>query len=193
MARPADPYRRETILRAATEVFIEQGYSETRLADIAERAGVVISTLYLYFDSKEAMVQAIAQENQQYLIDQLRTILEHLKSEQDVAEFVEIVFAFAAQHRDQIKIYNLDSGLSGVRSGIRTTFGPRLQRGILVIRQLMDEGYIRSYEPEFVIEMLINFVRWLVSMYFSLKEVEVEPFKQFSVQWLSNALLLPHS
>jgi hypothetical protein len=57
----------------------------------------------------------------------------------------------------------------------------------------MDEGYIRSYEPEFVMEMLINFVRWLVSMYFSLKEEEVEPFKQFSVQWLANALLCLHN
>ena len=96
MARPADPHRRETILRAATEVFTEQGFSDTRLADIAQRAGVVISTLYLYFGSKEEMVRAITQENQHILLDQLGPVLEHLRGEEDIAQFVEIVLAFAS-------------------------------------------------------------------------------------------------
>lgn len=61
MSRPADPQRRETILQAAMQLFSGKRYSETRLSDIAERAGIVTSTLYLYFDSKEAMVQAIAE------------------------------------------------------------------------------------------------------------------------------------
>src|SRR5258708_7352066 len=69
MARPADPRRRETILRAATEVFTEQGFSETRLADIAQRAGVVISTLYLYFGSMEAMVHDNALDDQHVPVD----------------------------------------------------------------------------------------------------------------------------
>src|ERR1700741_2390751 len=102
MARSADPHRRETILRAATEVFTEQGFSDTRLADIAQRAGVVISTLYLYFGSKEEMVYAIAQENRQLLLDQLGPVLEHLRREEDIVQFVEIVLTFAKEHREQI-------------------------------------------------------------------------------------------
>src|SRR6266852_6206888 len=130
MARPADPRRRETILRAATEVFTEQGFSETRLADIAQRAGVVVSTLYLYFSSKEEMVRAIARENQQILLSQLGPALEHLRGEEDIAQFVEIVLAFAKEHRDQIIIFNLESGLSPMRhERQRTTYGPRIERG----------------------------------------------------------------
>jgi AcrR family transcriptional regulator len=189
MARPADPHRRETILRAATEVFTEQGYSEARLADIAERAGVVISTLYLYFASKEEMVRAIARENQQRLLEQLRPVLEHLRGEDDIVQFVEIVCTFAKEHRDSIKIFNLDNGLSAVRRGIRDTHGPRIQKGIEIIGNLVDEGYLRPYDPELVMEMLINTMRWLVNMCLLLKEGEEEPFKRFCVQWLSNALL----
>ena len=189
MARPADPHRRETILRAAAELFTEQGFSDTRLADIAERAGVVISTLYLYFDSKEEMVRAISRENQQRLLEQLRPVLEHLRGEDDIAQFVEIVCAFARDHRDSIKAFNLDSGLSAVRRGIRTTHGPRIQKGIEIIRQLIDEGYLYSYDPDYVMEMLITTVRWVVTMCLSMKEEEEEPFKRFCVQWLSNALL----
>lgn len=191
MARPADPHRRETILRAATELFIEQGFSDTRLADIADRAGVVVSTLYLYFASKEEMVQAIARENQQRLLEQLRPVLERLRGEDDIAQFVEIVCAFAKEYRDTIKVFNLDSGLSAVRRGIRARYGPRLQKGIEIIERLIDEGYLRPYDPELVMEMLINYTRWLITMLLSMKAEEEEPFKRFCVQWLAHALLRP--
>ncbi len=116
MARPADPHRRETILRAATEVFIERGFSDARLTDIAQRASVVTSTLYLYFRSKEEMVSAIAQENRQILLDRLEPVLAHLRTEEDLAQFVEIVLAHARERRDEIIIISLESGLSTPRA-----------------------------------------------------------------------------
>ena len=190
MARPADPYRRETILRAATEVFAEQGFSDTRLVDIAQRAGVVVSTLYLYFGSKEEMVSAIARENRQILLDQLGPVLEHLRGEEDIVQFVEIVLAFAKEHRDQIIVFNLESGLSTPRRGRRRAgYGPRIERGIEIIRQLIAEGALFPYNPELVMEMLISTTRWIISRFLSIKEEEEEPLKRFCVQWLSQALL----
>lgn len=189
MARIAEPHRRETILRAATEVFIEQGFSDTRLADIAKRAGVSTSTLYLYFNSKEEMVYAITQENQQALISQLGPVLVHLRKEEDIAQFVGIVLAFAKEHRDQIIVFNLGSGLSAGRLGIRSLHGSQVEKGIEVIRHLIDEGVLYPYEPELVMEMLITTMRWLISRYLRVEEEEEEPLKQFCVQWLSKALL----
>ena len=51
--RPED--RPEEIITAATMLFGEQGFARTRLEDVAKRAGVSKGTLYLYFDSKEAL------------------------------------------------------------------------------------------------------------------------------------------
>lgn len=190
MARPADPQRRATILRAATEVFTEQGFSDARLADIAQRAGVVISTLYLYFDSKEEMVRAIAQENRHILLDQLRPVLEHLRGEEDVEQFVEIVITFAKEHRDQIIVFNLDSGLNGPRRGKRREKrGQRIERGIEIIRNLIAEGYLNPYDPELLMEMLITATRWIISQCLLVQEEEEESLKRFCVQWLSQALL----
>lgn len=193
MARPADPQRRATILRAATEVFTEQGFSDARLADIAQRAGVVISTLYLYFGSKEEMVSAIARENRQILLGQLEPVLAHLRGEEDIAQFVEIVLAFAKEHRDQIIVFNLESGLGPARQGRRrTTYGPRIAKGIEIISDLIAEGSLRSYNPELVMEMLMTMTRWMISRYLVIKEEEEESLKQFCVQWLSQALLPSH-
>lgn len=193
MARPADPHRREAILRAATELFTEQGFSDTRLADIARRAGVVTSTLYLYFGSKEEMVSAIAQENRQILLDQLGPVLSHLRSEKDIAQFVEIVLAHAKAHRDQIIVINLESGLSTSRLGRRRAGSrPRVAKGVETIHSLITEGTLYSYNPELVMEMLIMMTRWIISQYLTVTEQEEESLKQFCVQWLSHALLPAH-
>ncbi|MFN2977374.1 TetR/AcrR family transcriptional regulator [Terriglobus aquaticus] len=46
------------ILTAATRVFGRKGYEATRAEDIAAAAGIAKGTLYLYFDSKEAIYSA---------------------------------------------------------------------------------------------------------------------------------------
>lgn len=51
-ARPAE------LAAAALEVFVEKGYAATRLEDVAARAGVGKGTVYLYFESKEALFKA---------------------------------------------------------------------------------------------------------------------------------------
>lgn len=60
-ARPAE------LLEAALDVFFEKGFAAARLDDIAARAGVSKGTVYLYFNSKEdvfeALIRAIPQAN----------------------------------------------------------------------------------------------------------------------------------
>ena len=52
-ARPAE------LTAAALGLFVEKGYSATRLDEVAARAGVSKGTLYLYFESKEALFKAV--------------------------------------------------------------------------------------------------------------------------------------
>ncbi len=54
--------KREAILAAALELFAERGFHGTVVPDVAERAGVGAGTLYRYFESKEALVNALFQK-----------------------------------------------------------------------------------------------------------------------------------
>lgn len=54
--------KREAILDAALELFAERGFHGTVVPDVAERAGVGAGTLYRYFESKEALVNALFQQ-----------------------------------------------------------------------------------------------------------------------------------
>ena len=58
MARTRDPKRFDSLVRAATEVFIRQGYARTQMSDVAEAVDVAKGTLYLYVESKEALFDA---------------------------------------------------------------------------------------------------------------------------------------
>ncbi|HKP07448.1 MAG TPA: helix-turn-helix domain-containing protein, partial [Microbacterium sp.] len=49
---------RETIAEAACELFLEQGYEQTSIVDIARRAGVSRSSFFNYFSSKSDVLWA---------------------------------------------------------------------------------------------------------------------------------------
>jgi len=51
--------RPEEILDAALEEFTEKGFDAARMEDIARRAGLSKGGVYLYFDSKEALLKAL--------------------------------------------------------------------------------------------------------------------------------------
>lgn len=55
-ARPGE------ILEAALDLFAEKGFAATKLTEVAKHAGVSKGTVYLYYDSKEALFQALVKE-----------------------------------------------------------------------------------------------------------------------------------
>ena len=66
-ATPAD--KRRAILDAAIRVFARQGYHSTRVADIADEAGVASGLVYHYFRSKEAVMTELFTERWSLLLD----------------------------------------------------------------------------------------------------------------------------
>jgi len=51
--------RRSAILNAALDEFSARGFADTRLDDVARRAGVAKGTIYLHFKDKEALFQEL--------------------------------------------------------------------------------------------------------------------------------------
>jgi AcrR family transcriptional regulator len=73
------PEERPTeILEAALLVFGERGYAGTRLEDVARQAGVSKGTVYLYFESKDALFRAMVRNKVGTAITDLReTVRNH--------------------------------------------------------------------------------------------------------------------
>ncbi|MCT1354989.1 MULTISPECIES: TetR/AcrR family transcriptional regulator [unclassified Gordonia (in: high G+C Gram-positive bacteria)] len=56
------------ILTAAASLFAEKGFASTRMAEIAQAAGLKQSSIYYWFNSKDAILRAIMDQNRASLI-----------------------------------------------------------------------------------------------------------------------------
>ena len=56
---------KKAVLVAGLDLFLQNGFMNTRMSDVAKNAGLAKGTLYLYFESKEALFEGV-------LIDALR-------------------------------------------------------------------------------------------------------------------------
>ena len=54
--------RRQQVLEAATECFAEKGFHRTTIQDIVRASGLSAGAIYRYFESKDDIIQAIADE-----------------------------------------------------------------------------------------------------------------------------------
>ncbi len=75
--------KRESILRAALQLFTERGFHGTAMPLVAELAGVGAGTIYRYFESKEALVNTLYRNWKEF---QITTILKDVPSETPLRE-----------------------------------------------------------------------------------------------------------
>ena len=78
---------RTAILAAATHLFMERGYGETAMQDVAHEASVGVGTLYGYFGSKEDLLRSVLRDRWRDAIDAItRSVAEEMdEPEQAVA------------------------------------------------------------------------------------------------------------
>ncbi len=102
--------KKEAIMLAAMELFIENGYRNTRIIDIAEKAGIGKGTVYAYFDSKEEILIQVAKDfvkkdYEQYVseIENLLDLRQNLINYIEVSEkMIHRYGMYAVMFRDQI-------------------------------------------------------------------------------------------
>lgn len=156
--RPAVADKREAILRAATRVFAENGYFNSKVADIARVAGVADGTVYLYFKSKEDILHSIFERNTSEAIaegreelskiadprEKLRRIarhhLERLGSDRDLAIVFQVELRGSTKFMEEFSAAGLaeylrlirESFEEGQRAGLfRAELNPKLVAKIL--------------------------------------------------------------
>jgi len=66
--------RRRQILDAAVRAFAQKGYHASRVSDIAEEAGVAYGLVYHYFESKEAVLEAIFRDTWGMMLEAIRGV-----------------------------------------------------------------------------------------------------------------------
>jgi AcrR family transcriptional regulator len=153
-ARPGE------IVDAALQVFAEQGFARARLEDVARRAGVTKGTIYLYFDSKEALFRAVVRAKvgssvtmgEQFVASFRDSAVELLGAfirrywsslrDPATARLVRLTFAELGNFPDLFRFY-LDEVVDRVHRLIKTI----IERGVAA-------GEFRAVDPDFAARAL---------------------------------------
>lgn len=80
--------RKTALLNAAKIIFFENGYKNTTIKDITDKAGVSIGTFYLYFDNKLTIYKNVLFEGILQLEQQLRNSVKSYDTDKESAEFL---------------------------------------------------------------------------------------------------------
>jgi AcrR family transcriptional regulator len=190
MARAVDPQKREDILKAARTVFAEHGFVGARIVDIASRAGVATGTVYLYFESKEALVAALVGDLLARLTVELCVVLDQPTSVAPVTETIHTALTFLLNERDLLRLQRLDLGLKGLAPyrplpGYRQLWQELATR--LAARML--RGQIREYDPATLAAMLIGTVEWVAEIGLLRGDGDVAKYEATVLQVMNRALL----
>ncbi len=190
MPRTIDPQRRADILRAARAVFAEHGFVGARIADIAASAGVATGTVYLYFESKEALVAALVDDLLARLTVVLCAVLDRPGNVAPVAETIRAALAFLRDERDLLRLQRLELGLNAL-APYRPLPGYRLLWQELATRLAarMARGEIRRYDPPAMAALLIGTVEWVAEIGLLRGDGDIAKYEATVLQVMDRALL----
>lgn len=92
-ARPAE------IVEAARLCFVDKGFGATRIDDVAKGAGVSKGTVYLYFDSKEALFEAVIRANVSPVID---SVIKAIEADPNTPAADQLKFCARTMYREMV-------------------------------------------------------------------------------------------
>jgi AcrR family transcriptional regulator len=93
------------ILDAARGEFADHGFAESSIVGITQRAGVALGTFYTYFDSKEAVFQALVRDMSSQVREQVGPVLGKASDAFDAERrALEAFLQFVRDHRDIYRI-----------------------------------------------------------------------------------------
>src|SRR5579863_5428894 len=87
----------QAILEAAESTFAEQGIHESRMEDIASRAGTAVGTLYNYFSDRQALLDALIDARRDELLARIDAAI-HGARRQPFAQRLKLFFEAVVGH-----------------------------------------------------------------------------------------------
>jgi TetR/AcrR family fatty acid metabolism transcriptional regulator len=138
-ARTSVPDKRTAILKAATSVFAEKGFFNSKVADIAAAAGIADGTVYLYFKSKDEILHSIFDRAMAEFIDEGKSELEKITSpESRLSKIAELHLARLGADRNTAIVFQVE--LRGSTKFMREFSAAGFSDYLDIIKKTIEKG-----------------------------------------------------
>jgi TetR/AcrR family transcriptional regulator, fatty acid metabolism regulator protein len=131
--------KRERILDAAVRVLARKGFHATRVSEVAKAAGVADGTIYLYFDSKDALLLSLFEDRVERLLRFLETELPRAKTASErLQRIIEIQLGLLEGERDLAEVLTVILRQSSKL--MKEHAAPKFNAYLDVIARVVGEG-----------------------------------------------------
>ncbi len=131
--------KRIRILNAAVTIFAKKGFYNSKVADIAKKAGVADGTIYLYFKNKDEILIMIFEEEMEKVIAEVKA---EVFSENDILDnirkFILAHLTFVKKNPRLAQVFQLE--LRQSNKFIKEYTGTRLQEYLNIISDIIHDG-----------------------------------------------------
>lgn len=154
--------RPDEVLDAALELFMEKGFAATRVDDIAKRAGLSKGTVYLYFPSKEAVLEGLVRRAIIPIADSALVALRDYEGDPRVviATVIKMLgHRFADPRIVAIPkvVFREVLGFPHLAQMYRAEVLDRVLPVIIgLIRKGIEQGYLRQVDPELTVRSIVG-------------------------------------
>ena len=135
--------KRALIARAAIEIFSEKGFHQSRVSDVALRAGVADGTIYLYFKSKEDLLLSIFEDSMDVLLNGIQVALIGINDPlEKLRVFVRYHFAQVQEHKAVSEVLQVELRLSN--KFVKDYRPEKLWAYLGVLGSILEEGKVKG-------------------------------------------------
>jgi TetR/AcrR family fatty acid metabolism transcriptional regulator len=150
---PKNTDKFEQILEAALCAFAKDGFYNTKIADIADRANVADGTIYLYFENKDDILINLFERRMEWFIERSKSRIDDIDgtSVEKLEQLFFMHLQIAADHRELAEFITVELRQSAkfIKEYENQYFHEYLKFIETLIRQGQNNGELRSgIDPE---------------------------------------------
>ncbi len=158
--------RRNQIIEAACKSFTEKGFHKATMQDVCKTAQLSPGAVYNYFSSKEDIVEAAAERNQEQITEIISTAI--AENDDDPIGNVLNVFLACAKAQDvRMESLNLELYAESCRNphiaeSVQKSINAVMEKTIELVKQYQEKGLLNNQLDSTAI------ARVLIALYFGL-------------------------
>ncbi len=161
---------RARILRAAEEVFAEQGYRGATTAAIAERAGLPKANVHYYFGTKEALYRAVLDDILTLWLGELDRLTEDSDPAEALADYIRAKVRHSRERPLASKVYanEMIRGAKHTDDFLKNDLKNLVALKSQVLKSWVAQGKIEPVEPVHLFSVI-----WAATQHYADFEVQV--------------------
>jgi TetR/AcrR family fatty acid metabolism transcriptional regulator len=168
---PKKKVKRQLIIDAAIEVFSRNGFQNSTISEIAQKANVAEGTIYQYFKNKEDLFFSIPIDKTREFYDKLELHLQGINgAENKIRKFVWYYFYHLQDNPEYARALMLEMRVNRnfAKAKAFEAYRPLTHKILEIIEEGQEEGIIRNDTNKYMIRHLILGIlehivtRWLL-------------------------------